>query len=153
MGFNGIRRRRSQFLCDWESRFNRTFIHQNRPRPEFAIRSSRVEKNPVTGILEPYFSSATRRYRIITGVLTLSVMVTRKKNSTFSNHNIWIEDLHCHHIHRRNHNLSNNHQYSLISKWKFTVKISGFVWSNKYLCLYLENMPWLLLQQVEQWLI
>jgi len=53
------------------------FFEKNRPRPEFAIRSSTVEKNPVTGILEPYFSSVTRRYRIITGVITLSVMVDK----------------------------------------------------------------------------
>jgi anoctamin-7 len=50
-------------------------INKNRPRPEFAIRASTVEKNPVTGILEPYFPAASRRYRIITGIITLSVMV------------------------------------------------------------------------------
>jgi anoctamin-7 len=95
-------------------------VYQNRPRPEFAIRSSTVEKNPVTGILEPYFPAATRRYRIITGVLILSVMVTKK--ISFFSYNILIEDLHCYHIYPRDHNLSNNHQYSIISKFRFTVK-------------------------------
>lgn len=54
------------------------FANQNRPRPEFAIGSLTAEKNPVTGILEPYFPAATRRYRIITGVITLSVMVEKQ---------------------------------------------------------------------------
>ncbi|CAF5178468.1 unnamed protein product, partial [Rotaria magnacalcarata] len=48
---------------------------ENRPRPEFAIRASTVEKNPVTGILEPYFSATSRRYRVLSGVITLSVMI------------------------------------------------------------------------------
>ena len=52
------------------------FSHKNRPRPEFAIRTSRVEKNPVTGLLEPYFPPRIRMYRIIAGIITLSVMVT-----------------------------------------------------------------------------
>ncbi|CAF1280566.1 unnamed protein product [Adineta steineri] len=48
---------------------------ENRPRPEFAIRTSTVEKNPVTGILEPYFPPRSRLYRIIGGIITLSVMI------------------------------------------------------------------------------
>ncbi|CAF0838974.1 unnamed protein product [Rotaria sp. Silwood1] len=48
---------------------------ENRPRPEFVIRSSTVEKNPVTGILEPYFPAATRQYRILSGVMILTVMI------------------------------------------------------------------------------
>ncbi|CAF1002327.1 unnamed protein product [Adineta ricciae] len=48
---------------------------ENRPRPEFAIRTSRVEKNPVTGLLEPYFPPRVRIYRIIAGIVTLSVMI------------------------------------------------------------------------------
>ncbi|CAF4012929.1 unnamed protein product [Rotaria sordida] len=48
---------------------------ENRPRPEFVIRASTVEKNPVTGILEPYFPAATRRYRILSGIIILSVMI------------------------------------------------------------------------------
>ncbi|CAF2635710.1 unnamed protein product [Rotaria sp. Silwood2] len=48
---------------------------ESRPRPEFAIRASTVEKNPVTGILEPYFPAATRRYRFLSGLIILSVMI------------------------------------------------------------------------------
>ncbi len=53
-------------------------LFKNRPRPEFAIRTLIVEKNPVTGILEPYFPPLTRLYRIIVGVITLSVMVYKE---------------------------------------------------------------------------
>ncbi|CAF1302502.1 unnamed protein product, partial [Didymodactylos carnosus] len=48
---------------------------KDRPRPEFAVRAPSVEKNPVTGLLEPYFPTHRRRYRILAGVLTLSVMI------------------------------------------------------------------------------
>ncbi|CAF3489064.1 unnamed protein product [Rotaria socialis] len=48
---------------------------ENRPRPEFAIRASTIEKNPITGILEPYFPATSRRYRILSGVIILSIMI------------------------------------------------------------------------------
>lgn len=54
-----------------------SFKHKSRPRPEFVIRSSAAEKNPVTGILEPYFPARSRRYRIIIGIVTLSFMVNK----------------------------------------------------------------------------
>ncbi|CAF4261240.1 unnamed protein product [Didymodactylos carnosus] len=48
---------------------------EDHPRPEFTVRAPSVEKNPITGILEPYFPTSHRRYRVLAGVLSLSVMI------------------------------------------------------------------------------
>ena len=93
---------------------------QNRPRPEFAIRAFTVEKNPVTGILEPYFPASTRRYRIIAGIITLSFMVGR---SLFLLRGFIPSpaDLRGDHLHHRHYHLSSSDQHSNLSRCRSSV--------------------------------
>ncbi|KAI3381824.1 hypothetical protein SNEBB_004040 [Seison nebaliae] len=46
-----------------------------RPRPEFALKAKHLEKNPITGILEPSFPEKTRTMRIAVGMLAISSMI------------------------------------------------------------------------------
>lgn len=48
---------------------------EERPRPEFAARCTEMEKNPVTGVLEPYFPQRSRLKRMLSGAMVILVMV------------------------------------------------------------------------------
>ncbi|XP_022096905.1 anoctamin-7-like isoform X1 [Acanthaster planci] len=48
---------------------------EERPRPEFAAKAPMMEKNPITGIMEPYFPEDLRKKRWLTGVGILCGMV------------------------------------------------------------------------------
>ena len=49
---------------------------QERPQPEYAAMAPTMERNPITGLKEPYFPEKQRIPRIITGVAVIIVMVT-----------------------------------------------------------------------------
>ncbi|RWS06743.1 hypothetical protein B4U79_02864, partial [Dinothrombium tinctorium] len=38
-----------------------------KPRPEFVVKAPQMEKNPITGIIEPHFPQRVRRQRVIAG--------------------------------------------------------------------------------------
>ncbi len=61
---------------------------QERPRPQFAARAPLMEKNPITGITEPYFPEDTRKRRWLTGIGVLCGMVGW--TSIYSS--IWIQN-------------------------------------------------------------
>lgn len=48
---------------------------EERPRPEYAAMAPAFEKNPVTGIREPYFPSRDRIPRILSGIAVIIVMI------------------------------------------------------------------------------
>ena len=48
---------------------------QERPRPTFAALAPAVERNPVTGLLEPYFPEEKRFPRIVSGIAIVICMV------------------------------------------------------------------------------
>ncbi|KAJ8021915.1 Anoctamin-7 [Holothuria leucospilota] len=49
---------------------------EERPRPQFAAQAPMLEKNPITGILEPYFPEDMRKRRWLTGIGVLVGMVS-----------------------------------------------------------------------------
>ncbi|XP_071839920.1 anoctamin-7-like isoform X1 [Apostichopus japonicus] len=49
---------------------------EERPRPQFAAQAPLLEKNPITGILEPYFPEDMRKRRWLTGIGVLVGMVS-----------------------------------------------------------------------------
>ncbi|PIK58314.1 putative anoctamin-7 isoform X3, partial [Apostichopus japonicus] len=52
---------------------------EERPRPQFAAQAPLLEKNPITGILEPYFPEDMRKRRWLTGIGVLVGMVKKEK--------------------------------------------------------------------------
>lgn len=50
-------------------------VVQERPRPTFAALAPTVERNPVTGILEPHFPDEKRQPRIFSGIAIVITMV------------------------------------------------------------------------------
>ena len=48
---------------------------QERPRPTFAALAPAVERNPVTGLLEPYFPEERRFPRVVFGMAVIFTMV------------------------------------------------------------------------------
>ena len=48
---------------------------EERPRPTFAALAPTVERNPVTGILEPHFPDEKRKPRLFSGILIIVTMV------------------------------------------------------------------------------
>ncbi|XP_071805563.1 anoctamin-7-like isoform X2 [Asterias amurensis] len=48
---------------------------EERPRPQFAAKAPMMEKNPITGIMEPYFPEDIRKKRWLTGVGIMCGMV------------------------------------------------------------------------------
>ena len=51
------------------------FSFQERPRPTFAALAPAVERNPVTGLLEPHFPPEKRFPRIVSGIAIIGLMV------------------------------------------------------------------------------
>ena len=49
---------------------------QETPRPEYASLCPAMEKNPVTGVKEPYFPERDRIPRIMSGVAAIIIMVS-----------------------------------------------------------------------------
>ncbi|XP_065061399.1 anoctamin-7-like isoform X1 [Rhopilema esculentum] len=49
---------------------------EERPRPTFAALAPTVERNPVTGILEPHFPDEKRKPRLFSGILIIVTMVS-----------------------------------------------------------------------------
>lgn len=49
---------------------------QERPRPTFAALAPAVERNPVTGLLEPHFPEEKRFPRIVSGIAIVICMVS-----------------------------------------------------------------------------
>lgn len=76
------------FLENWK-RKNASLAHhwdvmdyedeEERPRPEYAALCPTYEKNPVTGVLEPYFPDRKRLPRILTGIACIIIMVRGRK--------------------------------------------------------------------------
>lgn len=60
--------------------FKTCFTLQERPRPEYVARAPTYEKNPITGVKEPYFPDRDRLPRIISGFAVISIMVGIKIN-------------------------------------------------------------------------
>ena len=50
---------------------------EERPRPEFAAKAPYTEKNPITGVREPYFPKSARLRRIAAGSGLIILMVCR----------------------------------------------------------------------------
>ena len=50
-------------------------VVQERPRPTFAALAPTVERNPVTGILEPHFPDEKRQPRVFSGIAIVITMV------------------------------------------------------------------------------
>lgn len=50
---------------------------QERPRPEYAAMAPAMEKNPITGVKEPYFPQRERIPRMISGVAVIIIMVSK----------------------------------------------------------------------------
>ncbi len=50
---------------------------EERPRPTFAALAPTVERNPVTGILEPHFPDDKRKPRLFSGIFIIITMVSR----------------------------------------------------------------------------
>lgn len=48
---------------------------EERPRPEYAARAPLMEKNPITGVIEPHFPPGARLRRTFTGFTILIIMV------------------------------------------------------------------------------
>lgn len=48
---------------------------KERPRPEYAAKCTMYEKNPITGIKEPYFPKRERIPRIVSGLGVIVLMV------------------------------------------------------------------------------
>lgn len=48
---------------------------QERPRPEYAAKAKMMEKNPITGIKEPYFPPKERLPRILSGMAIIIIMI------------------------------------------------------------------------------
>ena len=48
---------------------------EERPRPEFAAKAPYTEKNPITGVREPYFPKSARLRRIAAGSGLIILMV------------------------------------------------------------------------------
>ena len=48
---------------------------EERPRPEFAAKAPYTEKNPITGVREPYFPKTARLRRIAAGSGLIILMV------------------------------------------------------------------------------
>uniref|UniRef100_UPI00358E7897 anoctamin-7 isoform X1 n=1 Tax=Myxine glutinosa TaxID=7769 RepID=UPI00358E7897 len=73
------------FLEYWK-RKNATLAHlwdcmdfqeeEERPRPEFVAMAPAMEKNPITGVKEPYFPGKDRLSRIITGSMVIILMLS-----------------------------------------------------------------------------
>ena len=51
------------------------YLFQERPRPEYVAKCDTYEKNPITGIKEPYFPKRERMPRIISGLGVVIMMV------------------------------------------------------------------------------
>ena len=51
------------------------FPFQERPRPTFAALAPAVERNPVTGLLEPHFPPEKRFPRVVSGIAIIGLMV------------------------------------------------------------------------------
>lgn len=51
------------------------FQEEERPRPEYAALAPEMEKNPVTGVIEPHFPKPRRLRRMLTGFTILLIMV------------------------------------------------------------------------------
>ncbi|XP_061424139.1 anoctamin-7 isoform X1 [Lethenteron reissneri] len=49
---------------------------EERPRPEFAAMAPSMERNPITGVKEPYFPERDRLSRIITGTMVIILMLS-----------------------------------------------------------------------------
>lgn len=52
------------------------FLFKERPRPTFAALAPTVERNPVTGILEPHFPDEKRKPRLLSGIAIVITMVS-----------------------------------------------------------------------------
>lgn len=71
------------FLENWKRKnaslgYHWDVIHyeeeEQRPRPQYAALCSSVKKNPVTGLMEPYFSKMKRTFRFLTGICIITIM-------------------------------------------------------------------------------
>ena len=49
---------------------------KERPRPEFAAKCTTFAKNPITGIIEPYFSETKRITRVMSAIGIIIMMVS-----------------------------------------------------------------------------
>ncbi|KAK3592593.1 hypothetical protein CHS0354_001760 [Potamilus streckersoni] len=49
---------------------------EERPRPEYAAKATTYEKNPITGVKEPYFPTRERIPRILSGIGVIILMMT-----------------------------------------------------------------------------
>ncbi|XP_076085009.1 anoctamin-7-like isoform X2 [Mytilus galloprovincialis] len=49
---------------------------EERPRPEYVVKAPTYEKNPITGVKEPYFPERARLPRIISGFAAITIMIT-----------------------------------------------------------------------------
>ena len=63
----------SQLLTFWC--FSPLQDEEERPRPEFAAKAPYTEKNPITGVREPYFPKSARLRRIAAGSGLIILMV------------------------------------------------------------------------------
>ena len=48
---------------------------EERPRPTFAALAPTVERNPITGIMEPHFPEDKRKRRLFSGIIVIVTMV------------------------------------------------------------------------------
>lgn len=46
-----------------------------RPRPEYAALAPTKEKNPITGVMEPYFPPRKRLPRLLSGIAVILIMM------------------------------------------------------------------------------
>ena len=56
---------------------------EEKPRPEFAAKAPYTEKNPITGVREPYFPKSARLRRIAAGSGLIILMVNNCHICTF----------------------------------------------------------------------
>jgi len=56
--------------------FKTRAVFQERPRPTFAALAPAVERNPITGLLEPYFPQEKRSFRMYSGIAIILGMVS-----------------------------------------------------------------------------
>ena len=66
-------------LCTTKYKFNSIFnifyFRQEPPRPTYAATAPAIEKNPITGVNEPYFPKNLRLPRLFIGMTIIVIMV------------------------------------------------------------------------------
>lgn len=62
--------------------FDCFIFFQERPRPTFAALAPAVERNPVTGLLEPHFPEEKRFPRIVSGIAIVICMVRKQEEKS-----------------------------------------------------------------------